>query len=148
MKTKCNRIIHFFMFTFLCCYANAETDLAVESTASIMQIMVARIVPASDTLWGVDDPTSDEDWKTLEDAANAMLDSGAAIKLGGTGPRDKQWVSQRDWKMLSEKMIAAAGQALQAIRNKNLDALFDAGDALYQPCEECHGIFNPAVIDQ
>ena len=43
-------------------------------------------------------------------------------------------------------MIDTAMQALDSIRNKELDSLFDAGDILYEQCESCHLKFNPAVI--
>jgi hypothetical protein len=45
-------------------------------------------------------------------------------------------------------MLAASEAALVAIRAKDHDALLKAGDELYPPCEGCHLVFNPAVVNQ
>ena len=115
------------------------------ATASVLQIMESIIVPASDTLWGVEDPQSEEEWDNLEEAAAAIVAAGNAISKGGTGPKDREWAVQSEWQALAETMVKAATEARSAIAGRDLDALFDAGDELYPPCEACHKLFNPAV---
>ena len=115
---------------------------------SIMELMVSVITPATDILWGADDPQTDEEWKRLEDAAFTLLTTGPALHLGGSGPKDNEWVKKPEWKALADEMSDAAQKSLQAIRNKDNDALFEAGNALYSPCESCHQKFNPAVANQ
>ena len=46
-----------------------------------------------------------------------------------------------------QAMIVAGKAALEASRNKDQQALLDAGDLLLAPCEGCHQQFNPAVIN-
>ena len=45
----------------------------------------------------------------------------------------------------ADDTIAAAESAKIAIAARDMEAIFEAGDALYQPCEACHIDFNPGV---
>ncbi len=145
------RFIHFrglvsrCAFIFLCMQVQASDEVG---TASVLETMENIIVPASDTLWGVDDPQTGEDWQRLETAAGALVNAGQAIKQGGSGPSDAAWASEAQWQELVSSMIQAAASAQTAVKEKNLDALLDAGDELYPPCESCHKLFNPAVVNQ
>lgn len=126
----------------------ADSGSVTVPTSSIMEIMLSIIAPATDVLWGADDPKSDEDWKVLENAAVAVINAGELIKQGGTGPQDNTWAGQAEWQGFSLLMTDAAEQAFDAIRNKDLDALFEAGDNLYPPCESCHLQYNPALVKE
>jgi len=112
---------------------------------SIMELMTTVITPATDTLWGIEDPQTDEEWQVFVDAANVVIDAGKIIKVGGTGPNDNNWASEPAWDAFAAVLIGAGEDALQAAKNKDVDAMFDAGGVLYPPCEECHIQFNPGV---
>lgn len=125
-----------------------EQPTEISSTAnagSIMELMVARITPATDILWGVDDPQTDADWRVLIDAADAIITAFEKTKLGGTGTNDAQWAADSRWQDYANEVISAAEDAKRAIKDRNMDALYDANDALYTPCETCHIDFNPGV---
>jgi cytochrome c556 len=77
-----------------------------------------------------------------------MLDASKTLALGGTGPKDNEWVKQAAWKPFNDAMLAASEKALAAIRARDHDALLAAGDDLYPPCEGCHLVFNPGVVEQ
>ena len=128
-------------FILLCTYAQANEE------ASVLETMENTIVPASDVLWGVDDPQSEEDWQRLATAADALVNAGQVIKQGGSGPGDAAWASRTEWQELASSMILAAEKARAAVTEKNLDALLDARDELYPPCESCHKLYNPRVIN-
>ena len=113
-----------------------------------MNQMISVLVPASDALWAADDPAANEAWQKLEAAAQVVIAVGASIKIGGSGPQDQHWAGQAEWQTFAGQMTTAAGQALQAIRNRDIDALYVANDALYQSCEGCHLKFNPAVTGE
>jgi hypothetical protein len=115
---------------------------------SIKEVMESVITPTTNTLWGADNPTTDEEWQTLEDAAIAVVASGAVINLGGSGPQDNTWVMEPAWRAFTAVMTNAGLDALKAIRAKDIDALLEAGNVLYPPCEGCHLAFNPGVINQ
>lgn len=113
---------------------------------SVMELMEQTVTPASNTLWDAwEAPTDDAQWQALEEAAITLLVAGQALALGGTGPRDGEWARSPAWRAYNEAMIGATVEALNAVRARDHDALLDAGDALYPPCEVCHQQFNPAV---
>src|SRR5690606_7382518 len=105
------------------------------------------ITPASNTLWNAFDPPTDEaQWLALEEAAVTMLVASQTVALGGTGPMDAEWVAEPAWKAFNQIMINASADALAAVRARDHNALLDAGDVLYPPCEGCHTQYNPGVV--
>lgn len=115
---------------------------------SIKEVMESLITPMTNILWSADDPKTDEEWLALENAAISVIASGAIINLGGTGPQDNDWVKSPAWRAFTKVMTDAGIDSLKAIRNRDIDALFEAGNVLYPPCEGCHLQFNPGVINQ
>ena len=77
-----------------------------------------------------------------------MVDASRVTAVGGTGPMDAEWAKQPAWQPFNAAMLAASEAALAAIRAKDHDALLAASDALYPPCEGCHLVFNPGVVNQ
>ena len=128
-----------------------ESQLPADGSplVSIKEVMEQTITPASNTLWNAFDPPSEEaQWLALEEAAVTMLVASQAVALGGTGPMDADWVVEPAWKAFNQIMINASADALAAVRARDHDALLDAGDILYPPCEGCHTQYNPGVIGQ
>jgi cytochrome c556 len=118
-------------------------------TMPIKQLMETTITDASNAIWGAyDPPTTDAQWQELEKAALALIAAAKVTAVGGTGPMDNDWAKQPAWKPFNDQMLAASEQALAAIRAKNHEALLAASDALYPPCESCHLVFNPGVVNQ
>lgn len=118
-------------------------------TVPIKQLMETTITDASNAIWAAyDPPASDEQWKTLEQAAVELVAAAKINAIGGTGPMDNEWAKQPAWKPFNDTMLAASEAALAAIRKKDHTALLAASDALYPPCEGCHLVFNPGVVNQ
>lgn len=116
---------------------------------SIRELMEKTITPATNTLWNAwEPPTEDSEWQALEEAAITLLVATQANALGGTGPMDNEWVREAAWQGLNQVMLNAGLDALRAIRARDHDALLEAGDVLYPPCEACHLAFNPGVVGQ
>lgn len=129
---------------------------------SIQDIMLGRIVPASNGIWMVAEPATDETWASL--SQNAM-DLIAAADLMTAGPhpllREGQTVqgsdqpgtstpaqieqrisaSPAEWKTRSEAMKKESQAVLAAVQAKDLDKVMEAGNALYDSCEACHQQF-------
>ena len=127
----------------------AQPPAAPQPTVPTKQLMETTITDASNAIWNAfDPPTSDEQWAALEKAALALVDSAKLNSIGGTGPTDKEWAAQPAWKPFNEAMLRASEAALKAIRAKDHEALRAAGDQLYPPCEGCHTLFNPGVVNQ
>lgn len=110
--------------------------------------MVDTITPASDIIWGVEDPQTDEEWQVLDDAAVTLAEAFEATRTGGGGPNDDAWASEAKFQAFLDQEMAAIEQSRAAIAARDLDALFDAGGELYTPCEECHIDFNPGVAGE
>jgi hypothetical protein len=110
--------------------------------------MTAIITPATNTLWGVEDPQTDAEWKVLEDAALVVIDAGKQVQKGGAGPNDEQWAREPDWQDFALELTDAAESGLRAIQDRDLEALFEANDVLYPPCEGCHLKFHPGVAGE
>jgi cytochrome c556 len=122
---------------------------ASRPTMPIKQLMETTITDASNAIWAAyDPPTSDEQWKALEAAAVSLVAAAKVTAIGGTGPMDNEWARQPAWKPFNDTMLAASEAALAAIRKKDHTALLAASDALYPPCEGCHLVFNPGVVNQ
>lgn len=116
-------------------------------TTSVMELMVAVVTPATDTLWGIEDPQTEEEWQVFIDAADVVINAGETIKVGGTGPNDNEWAADPEWQAFADRMIGAGVDARKAAEEKNLEAMYTAGEVLYPPCEECHIQFNPGVAE-
>jgi cytochrome c556 len=115
----------------------------------IKQLMEGTITDESNAIWAASDPpTSDEQWKALEQSALKLIAAAKVNAVGGTGPMDNEWAKQPAWKPFNDTMLAASEAALAAIRKKDHEALLAASDALYPPCEGCHLVFNPGVVNQ
>lgn len=143
-----NRMIFIAMLLALFVTSTSESqdvEPAPITSGTIMEIMVVTITPATDILWGVDDPQTDEDWQVLDDAAVTVIEAFERTRNGGAGPNDNTWAADAKFRAYIDEEIAASNAARVAIAAKDLDALFEAGDALYSPCENCHIDYNPAV---
>jgi len=112
---------------------------------SVNDIMISIIAPATNTLWGIDDPQTDDDWQVFIEAADAVIATASEIKSGGAGPSDQQWAESPDWQAFADRLIEAGFAAREAAENKDVDAMYAAGDILYPPCEECHNQFHPGL---
>lgn len=123
----------------------ARTEAPDTSGLSIREVMESVITPATNTLWGVEDPQTDDEWRVLEDAAITTIAAGDLVARGGAGPNDAEWAARGEWQAFNDIMVTAASDALKAIRARDLDALLAANDVLYPPCESCHIAFNPGV---
>ena len=128
-----------------CSSGETPKDAAPVPTMSINDLMITVVAPATDTLWGIEDPQTEQDWQVFVDAAELVIDAGKTIKVGGTGPGDGEWARNPEWQAFADQLINAGEDAKRAARNKDLEAMYTAGEVLYPPCEECHLAFHPGV---
>ena len=122
-----------------------DTSMPEVTSGTIMETMVVTVTPASDIIWGVEDPQTDEEWQVLDDAAVTLMKAFEATRAGGIGPNDNAWAAEAKFQTYVDQEMAAIELSRAAIAARDLEALFDAGGELYTPCEECHIDYNPAV---
>jgi cytochrome c556 len=142
MKTRAATV---FAVALLGAWAAAADDASLGHRVSVREVMEAVITPATNTLWGVGNPQSEEDWRPYEQAAIAVIAAGTLIRTGGAGPDDAARASDQRWRDWSDAMTEAAVSALEAARARDLDAMIEATNVMYPPCEECHIAFHPGV---
>ncbi len=116
---------------------------------SVNDIMVTIVTPATNTIWGIEDPQSDEEWQVFIDAAAQLIDAATRIKAGGTGPNDSTWAEDPEWQRYADVLIESGNDIQAAARGRDLDTLINASnDKMYPPCEECHLTFHPGMQQQ
>lgn len=128
-----------------CQLSSADDAEAPAPSMSVNDLMVSVMTPATDTLWGIEDPQTDAEWQVFIDAADIVIRAGQTIKVGGTGPMDNEWAADPAWDAFADRLIGAGKDARTAATEKNIDAMFTAGEVLYPPCEECHLQFHPGM---
>jgi hypothetical protein len=137
------RMTSIYTFALVIVLAGCVNDAAPDIT--IMEVMLTQVAPATDTIWGIEDPKTDEEWQVFADAADLTIAAFEQTKTGGTGPNDSTWAADPKWQVYSDQVIAAAISTKAAVAARDVEAMWDAGGELYTPCEQCHIDFNPGV---
>lgn len=96
--------------------------------------MLGITVPASDVVFqvGSREPEDDAGWERVEANAIALAESANLLK---TPPRA---VDQGDWLKYADALVDTAQAAASGAREKNVDRVLDAGNAIYEVCDACH----------
>jgi hypothetical protein len=135
------------VFVAACAYEQEQMASSMPSPTAvpILTLMVDVVAPATNTLWGVDNPETDVEWRELADAAELAIRAFRQIKEGGIGPNDMAWAADPRWQAYSDAVISTAEEARIAIEHRDPEALRDANNDLYAPCEACHLEFHPTI---
>lgn len=128
--------------------AGLVSSQAVEHELSVKQLMEGVITPATNALWEIYEPESEEDWLQIQNAAMTTIAASTLTAVGGAGSQDMAWANDPIYQVFNQAMLDAAKQALQAAINRDVAAFQTASEVLYPPCEACHLQFNPAVVGQ
>lgn len=127
---KCMKNILLTTIGFFCVSSVSGDEPAPVVPDSVNDIMISVIAPATNTLWGIEDPQTDADWQVFIDAAETVIETATDIKDGGAGPSDNQWAESPDWQAFADRLIEAGSDARKAAENKDIDAMYSAGDIL------------------
>jgi hypothetical protein len=119
---------------------------AVPPVISTNAMMVGLVDDASHEIWDAvvegNRPKTDEDWYHIQHHATKIALSGTMITIPGTGAADAAWVTKPEWIKFATELRDDGMAALEAARNKDIDALSAAGDRLVTTCEGCHKVFK------
>ncbi len=130
----------------LCAVAIIAAEPDTRPSASVNDIMQAVITPATNTIWGIEDPQTEAEWQVFIDAAAQVIDAATRIKAGGSGPNDSAWPEDPEWQRFADVLIASGMEIQAAAAARNLDAVIDiSNEKMYPPCEECHLQFHPGM---
>ena len=96
---------------------------------SLNEVMTQFITPSTNTLWGVEGPVNNAEWRVLSNAASEAYSAAVKTEQGGVGCSNDR----------------CSGARASGYQSKDLDALLDVGNALYAPCEACYQLYHPGV---
>ena len=112
---------------------------ALQPVATMSELMVNTIYPASDAVFYISTrtPANDTEWIELESKVAALAEAAAAM----TTP---MYFRDRDrWMTDARLMIDASDAAVAAVRRRDVGALVELNDALYTSCVQCHQHYRP-----
>lgn len=118
-------------------------DSATQPVATVRQVMLGLTIPASDLLFQIADnePQDDTGWENVIATAAMLAESGNLLL---TGPRD---IGQPEWRELAGQLVERSKEAMDAAGRHDVDAVLEAGNALYETCENCHLKYLPKPQD-
>ena len=117
----------------------SEAVRAMRRVGSMSQLMVHLIYPTSDAVFYIQTrtPTTDAEWGELEAKTLTFAESANLLLMPDRiREPEEQWIS--DAKLLLEVGRAA----LRETRNRDVEALANLNDQLYQSCVSCHSHFR------
>lgn len=119
----------------------------IEMQTSINAIMVGVVDWSAHEIWesAEADRLTGRNWLTTKQYAVQLLAAGTLVSLGGTGPRDRDWVREQAWQVWAAQLIDESKHALQAIEAQDVARLRAAADQLVFICEGCHAAFKPDI---
>lgn len=100
-------------------------------TLTVKEVMATMTVPGSDAVFAA--ASGSPSWEAVRKGAALVEESG---KLLMTGARVK---NRDEWLQNARDLVARAAAARRiADTTKEVEALIDAGDRLYETCKSCH----------
>jgi hypothetical protein len=107
--------------------------------ATMRQLMLSLTAPMADIVWGVgsEEPREDREWVAIEHGALALAESGNLLLMPGRVRAEGVWIPE------ARALVDAASRAARAAAARDVDAVLEAGDAIYLTCEGCHQEFLP-----
>lgn len=114
---------------------------------SINAVMASLINHSADPIWVAAwrNPQNDDDWRELEHLARQLQVGGALLTIPGTGPADRVWTENAEWRAYAQQLSDSAAKAVNAARAKDVGLISLAGDEIVDVCESCHIDFKPAI---
>jgi hypothetical protein len=106
----------------------------IHPVGSMSDLMVRMIYPTSDAVFYISTrtPTTDAEWGELQAKTLTLAESANLLMMPGRARDQGRWMDD------AKLMLDAGTTAYRAARAKNVDALVEVNDALYQSCVQCH----------
>lgn len=121
----------------------ASAPLALPVT--LLEIMRANVEIPADGIWAIENAAklSNQEWLLAEQDAINITASATFISMGGTGKKDREWVSNADWKAWARDVQQTGLQIRAAVKAKDQKKLTVAADHLVDVCQSCHDKYRP-----
>ena len=116
---------------------------ALQSTATMKQLMVDMIHPASNEILlfvSRGDPQDDREWDRVRRSAITLAESGSLLMMPGRA-RD-----QGDWMKDAKLLVDVGNAAYKAAQDKDAKAVAALTQSLDASCTTCHKQYRPNVF--
>lgn len=123
---------------FIACLAIAQAPTSYQPVGTMSQLMIDILYPASDALFYIQrtPPQNDRDWGVIRTNALNLAESGNLLMMPGRARDQGDWIKDA-------KMIVDAGQAAyKAAQKKDMQAILDLNEQLYESCTKCHSQYR------
>jgi hypothetical protein len=109
-------------------------QIAPRAVATTADIMTGLVAPSSTVVFraAADPPREAKDWIALRAQALLLAESGNLLLIGTRARDEDEWARQ------AAALRDAAEGAAKAAAAKDATALSDAGERVYETCEQCH----------
>jgi hypothetical protein len=106
---------------------------------TMSQLMVHLIYPTSDAVFYIltRTPTSTAEWGTLEGQALMLAESANLLMMPSRARGREGWIED------ARLLLDAGEAALKAAQDRDVEALSELNEQLYQSCITCHQHFRP-----
>jgi len=119
-----------------------EPPIVPIPASTMSELMVKVIYPTSDAVLYVSSrtPTTEAEWNDFQGKALMLAESANLLLMPQRALDDGQWM--KDAKLMLDAGIAAYEAALA----KDVDALIELNEPLYQSCVVCHQHYRPDYL--
>ena len=110
-----------------------------QPVGTMSEVMVHLIYPTSNAIFYIltRTPTSEAEWGTLEGQALMVAESANLLMMPSRARGREQWI-------MDARLLLDVGEAaLRAAQDRDVEALSELNEQLYQSCITCHQHFRP-----
>jgi len=121
-----------------------EPEVAIESVATVKQIMRGIVSPAANVVFeavsttvsaaGIEEnqPRTDEEWDNVGANAAALIESANMLVTGNRA------IDKQQWAAMAQALADAGKTVLKATSAKDAEGVLAAGEVLNESCDGCH----------
>jgi len=114
--------------------ATQEPTTPTRPVGTMSDLMVKMIYPTSDAIFYIETrtPKTDAEWSELQAKTLTLAESANLLMMPGRARDQDRWMAD------AKLMLDAGVAAYAAAKKKDVAALVDLNDAVYQSCVVCH----------
>ena len=111
-----------------------ETAPPTRPVGTMSDLMVKMIYPTSDAIFYIETrtPKTDAEWGELQAKTLTLAESANLLMMPGRARDQERWMAD------AKLMLDAGMAAYAAAKKKDVAALVELNDAVYQSCVVCH----------
>jgi hypothetical protein len=116
--------------------AQAPTAKAI---GSVKELMASVLTPTSDAVFYIATrvPENDVEWSALRTQTLILAESANLLMMPGRARDQDKWMKD------AELLLKAGTAAFEAAKRKDVDALVELNEKLYEACVMCHQDYRP-----